>query len=199
MLSCSDLPMSVSDTAVVLSVASSVRRNSMKRLQGAVQASGYQVLHLVDPEDLGLLRFEETGELPDGLDFALLCNGVWREGRCYNTFPKSTFVTYGDAQRLPLCIGMSARVPRYTLSSMQALELAAAYARDLGDLPLGDGAILGPKTTITAGEHIDCAIPVGSDQPLTVITLHLMSSGDIHLRADTEVFLTTPPVEDEQP
>ena len=36
----------------------------MKILQGVAQASGYWTTRLVDPEDLGLLRFEETGELP---------------------------------------------------------------------------------------------------------------------------------------
>ncbi len=59
----------------------------MKLLRGAVQASGYRVVHLVDPEDLGLLHFEETGEIPKGLDFAILWNGVWREGRCYGSYP----------------------------------------------------------------------------------------------------------------
>ncbi len=38
----------------------------MKILQGTVQASGYWHTRLVDPEDLDLLRFEETGELPEG-------------------------------------------------------------------------------------------------------------------------------------
>ena len=44
----------------------------MKLQQGAAQASGHWILHLVDPEDLDLLRFEETGEMPEGMDFAVL-------------------------------------------------------------------------------------------------------------------------------
>ena len=50
----------------------------MKLLQGTLQPSGYRVSCLIDPEDLDLLRFEDTGEMPEGLDFALLWNGVWR-------------------------------------------------------------------------------------------------------------------------
>src|SRR5260221_9708348 len=57
----------------------------MKILQGVAQASGYWTTRLVDPEDLDLLRFEETGELPEGYDFAVLWDGEWREGRCYNS------------------------------------------------------------------------------------------------------------------
>jgi hypothetical protein len=47
----------------------------MKRLQGAVQATGHWIVHLVDSEDSGILRFEGTGAMPDGMDFALLCSG----------------------------------------------------------------------------------------------------------------------------
>ncbi len=42
----------------------------MKILRGAAQVLGYQIVHLVDPEDSGILRFEETGEIPEGMDFA---------------------------------------------------------------------------------------------------------------------------------
>ncbi len=52
----------------------------MKILRGAVQASGYQIVHLVDPEDSGILRFEETGEMPERMDFAVLWNGFWLTG-----------------------------------------------------------------------------------------------------------------------
>ena len=44
----------------------------MKILRGAVQTSGHWILHLVDPEDSGILRFEETGEMPEEMDFAVL-------------------------------------------------------------------------------------------------------------------------------
>lgn len=90
----------------------------MKLQQGAVQASGHWILHLVDPEDLDLLRFEETGEMPEGMDFAVLWNGVWREGRCYPSSPNRTFVIYQDAQRLPLCPGMHACFYTYSAQSV---------------------------------------------------------------------------------
>lgn len=51
------------------------RGRAMRILRGAVQASGYQIVRLVDPEDSGILRFEETGEMPEGKDFAVLWTG----------------------------------------------------------------------------------------------------------------------------
>jgi len=45
---------------------------------------------MIDPEDMGLLRFQETGEAPEGMDFAVQWNGTWREGRYYASFPDST-------------------------------------------------------------------------------------------------------------
>jgi hypothetical protein len=69
----------------------------MKILRGAIKASGYRILHLVDPEDSGILRFEETGEMPEGMDFAVLWKAIWRQGRCYPSYPDRTFVTYHDA------------------------------------------------------------------------------------------------------
>ncbi|SRR5579875_1105116 len=170
----------------------------MKLLRGESQASEYRVVHLVDPEDLDLLRFEETGEVPDGLDFAILWNSVWREGRCYNLASGRTFVTYGDAQRLPLRAGMQARIPHYTLGPDRLLELASAYARELGYIPLRECIIVGAAPTIAAGESTDVAIPVeNDDRPPVIITISLFSNGDIRLLADTEVFLTTPPPDSE--
>ncbi len=61
------------------------RGMTMKILRGAAQVLGYQIVHLVDPEDSGILRFEETGEIPEGMDFAVRWKGVWREGRCYDS------------------------------------------------------------------------------------------------------------------
>jgi hypothetical protein len=38
----------------------------MKRLRGTIQAMGHRIVHLIDPEAVGLLRFQETGESPRG-------------------------------------------------------------------------------------------------------------------------------------
>src|SRR5712692_4407531 len=114
----------------------------MKLLQGTLRPSGYQVSRLVDPEDLDLLRFEDTGEMPEGLDFAILWEGVWREGRCYASFPGRTFVTYGDTQHLPLRPGMQTRRPNYVLEPERLLELASAYACQLGYISTQPGEIV---------------------------------------------------------
>jgi len=110
------------------SLASASNRGDriMKRLQGVVQAIGHRMVHLVDPEDSGILRFEDTGAMPDGMDFALLWKGTWHEGRCYPSFPDLTFVTYGDAERLPVRAGMLARIPEYTLETRRLLSLAGS-------------------------------------------------------------------------
>lgn len=169
----------------------------MKILRRAVQASGYRVVHLVDPEDLDLLHFEETGEWPEGLDFAILWNGVWHEGRCYESYPYRTFVTYGDAQRLPLRPGMLARLHHYELGQGRLLELASAYAGELGYSPIQECMIVGEETTIEAGEYTNVAIHLGNGKPPVVIIIKLFSSGDIRLLSDTEVLLTTPPLDSE--
>jgi hypothetical protein len=160
----------------------------MKILQGAAQASGHWQTRLVDPEDLGLLRFEETGELSEGMDFAVLWDGVWREGRCYDSSPDRTFVTYGDAQRLPLHAGLEVRLPLYMLSTERLLELARAYAHELGYTPTQEGAIVGAEATIASGEYARVEIAIGNDRPPVVITIKLSSNGDIRLVADTETF-----------
>ncbi len=162
----------------------------MKLQQGAVQASGHWILHLVDPEDLDLLRFEETGEMPEGMDFAVLWNGVWREGRCYPSSPNRTFVIYQDAQRLPLCPGMQARMLLYILSTERLLELAREYVQEMGYILSQQGTIVGTDATIASGERTQVAVPVGNERPPVVITITLRSSGDLRLVADTETFLT---------
>lgn len=162
----------------------------MNILHGAAQASGFWTTRLVDPEDLGLLRFEDTGELPEGLDFAVLWDGKWREGRCYASSPERTFVTSTDAQRLPLRAGTVIRLPMYTLDTEQLLELARAYAHELGYTPTWEGTIVGAEESITSGEYTDVEIPIGNERPPVVITIMLASSGDIRLLADTETFLT---------
>src|ERR1700680_2781377 len=139
--------------------------HDLKRLQGAMQAAGHRVVHLVDPDDVGLLRFEETGESPEGMDFAVRWNGAWREGRCYASFPDSTFVTYQDAQRLPLHSGMQARLPLYELSTERLLELARAYVQELGDTPTLEGIIIDTDATIASGESTQVAVPVENERP----------------------------------
>lgn len=162
----------------------------MKILQGAAQVSGSWTTRLVDPEDLGLLRFEETGEPPEGLDFAVLWDGIWREGRCYASSPERTFVTSGDAQRLPLHAGIQVRLPLYTLDTEQLLELVRAYAHELGYTPTQEGTIVGEEVRIASGENTDVEVPIGNERLPVVITISLGSSGDIRLLADTETFLT---------
>jgi hypothetical protein len=169
----------------------------MKILQGAAQASGYWHTRLVDPEDLDLLRFEETGELPEGVDFAVQLDGVWRDGRCYASSPGRTFVTYGDAQRLALHPGMEVRLPLYTLDAEQLLKLARTYARELGYTPTQKGTIIGECESIASGESTDVAVPLGNERPLLVVSILLKSSGDIRLLANSEPFLATPPPDPE--
>lgn len=162
----------------------------MKILRGAAQASGSWILHLVDPEDLDLLYFEETGAMPEGMDFAVWWDGEWREGRCYDSSPCRTFVTYKDAERLPLHAGMRARMPLYVLSAKRLLELAHAYVQELGYTPTQEGIIVGIDTTIASGESTRVAVPVGNERPPLVIAIKLQTSGDIRLVADTETFHT---------
>jgi hypothetical protein len=61
----------------------------MKRLRGTIQAMGHRIVHLVDPEHVGLLRFQETGESLKGMDFAVLWNGAWRDGVVSPRFPRA--------------------------------------------------------------------------------------------------------------
>ena len=135
--------------------------------------------------------------MPEGLDFAILWNGVWREGRCYESYPYRTFVTYGDAQRLPLRAGMFARLPHFTLGPDRLLELANVYACELGYTRIQECTIVGEETTIEAGEYTNVAVHLGNGKPPVVITIKLFSSGDIRLLANTEVFLKTPPLDSE--
>jgi len=166
------------------------RGRAMKILRRAVQTSGHWILHLVDPEDSGILRFEETGEIPEGKDFAVLWKGVWREGRCYPSYPDRTFVTYKEAQRLSLHAGMQVRMPLYILGTERLLELARAYVHELGYTPTQEGTIVGTDAAIASGECTQVAVPVGNERSPVVITIKLHSSGDIRLVADTETFLT---------
>ena len=169
----------------------------MKLLRGTLRPSGYRVSRLVDPEDLDLLRFEDTGELPEELDFAISWEGVWREGRCYASFPGRTFVTYGDAQRLPLRAGMQTRRPNYVIEPERLVDLASAYAHELGYTSTQPGVIVDVNTTIEAGESTEVAIPTENRQPPLVITISLSSNGDIRLLSSDESFLATPPFDPE--
>jgi hypothetical protein len=162
----------------------------MKIIRGAVQASGHWILHLVDPEDSGILRFEETGEMSEGMDFAVLWKGVWHEGRCYPSYPDRTFVTFKDAQRLSLYADMQVRMPLYILSTEHLLELARAYVQELGCTPTQEGTTVGTDAAIASGESTQVAVPLGIERPAVVITITLHSSGDIRLVAESEMFLT---------
>ena len=135
--------------------------------------------------------------MPEGLDFALLWNSVWREGRCYDSFSGRMFVTYGDAQRLPLRAGMQTRRPNYALEPEHLLELASIYARELGYTATQPGMIVDVNTTIEAGENMEVAIPMENGQPPLVITISLHRNGDIRLLASSETFLATPPFDPE--
>jgi hypothetical protein len=163
----------------------------MKRLQGAVQATEHRIVQLADPEDLGVLRFEDTGAMPDGMDFALLWKGTWREGRCYPSFPDLTFVTYGDAERLPVRPGMLARIPEYMLETKRLLSLASDYAHELGYPTAQKPTITGPATAIAAGEFTEVGLSLGEERTSLVITISLQSNGDIHLLANTELLFAT--------
>jgi hypothetical protein len=164
----------------------------MKRLQGVVQATGHRIVHLVDPEDSGILRFEGTGAMPDGMDFALLCKGTWRKGRCYPSFPDLTFVTYRDAERLPLHAGMLVRIPEYTLETKHMLSLASDYAHELGYSTSQEPTIIGPVTAIVTGEFTEVAFSLGDEIPSLVITISLHHNGEILLLANTEPLFTIP-------
>jgi len=165
----------------------------MKLLRETLQPSGDRLSCLVDPEDLDLLRFEDTGEIPEGLDFALLWEGLWREGRCYASFAGRTFVTYGNAQRLPLRAGVQTRRPNYVLEPEYLLELASTYVRELGYTSTSPGEIAAVNTTIEVGESTEVAILTEGGQPPIVITISLHSNGDIRLLSSNETFLATPP------
>lgn len=153
-------------------------------------AAGHRMVHLVDPEDMGLLHFEETGESPEGMDFAVQWNGVWLEGRCYDSYPERTFVRYKDAQRLSLRAGMQASMPLYILNIECLLELARASVHELGYILTQEDTIVGSKVAITSRECMQVAVPVGNERSLVVMTITLRSSGDIHLVAESETFLT---------
>lgn len=169
----------------------------MKILQGTLQPSGYRLSRLVDPEDLDLLRFEDTGEIPEGLDFAIWWKGVWHEGRCYGSFAGRTFVTFGDAQHLQLHAGMRTRRSNYLLKTEHLLELASSYARERGYTCPQPGEFVDATTTIEVGEYIEVAIATEDGQPPLVITMNLFSNGDIRLLASDESFLATPPFDPE--
>ena len=119
----------------------------MKLLRGTLQLSGHRVRRLANPEDLDLLHFEDIGEMPEGLDFAILWKCVWREGR------------YVDAQRLLPRAGMQTPGPDYALEPKRLLELAITYARELGYTSTEPGEIVDLNTIIEARESMEVAIP----------------------------------------
>ncbi len=152
-------------------------------------AAGYWQTRLVDPQDLDLLHFEETGELPEGQDFAVFWNGEWREGRCYDSSPERIFVTYGDAQHIPLRDGMEVRLPLYTLSTERLLAFAQEYARELGYTPTQESTIVGLHTMIASGQFTEVIVPIENGQPMTIV-INLSSNGDVRVVSKAEILNT---------
>ena len=151
----------------------------MKLLRGTLKPSVYQVGLLVNPEGLDLLHLENIGEMPEGLDFAILWKCVWREGR------------YGDAQCLLPHDGLQTPVPDFALEPKRLLELAITYARELGYRATQPGEIVDLNTIIQARESTEDAMLTEKRQPPVVITISLYSIGDIRLPTSSKSFLTT--------
>jgi hypothetical protein len=158
----------------------------LKIIQGAAQQSGYWTLHLVDSLGVDVLHFAETGELPEGQDFAVFWNGEWREGRCYDSVPERTFVTYGDAQRIPLQEGMEVRLPLYTLNTECLLALAQDYVRDLGYTPTQEGMIVGLDAMIASGQFTEVRVSIEHGQSMTIV-INLFSNGDVRVISKAEI------------
>src|SRR5216684_5577099 len=127
----------------------------MKTLQ-ATPRPGHRSARLVMHEEYGVPYIEETGEVPDGVDFALFWQDAWREGRCYMDGASNlTFVTYGDALRIDLDEyideGIDIRLPFYLLTVEQLQDLARAYAQELGYTTIGDCTIQSMPGMFNAG------------------------------------------------
>ncbi|MBA2394162.1 MAG: hypothetical protein H0V70_15650 [Ktedonobacteraceae bacterium] len=144
----------------------------------------------------GIPLIVETGDLPDGEDFAVFRNGVWREGRCYVNFGNTlTFVTYGDAERIPLNLdkGMiEIRVPNYVLTTERLLDLAQDYAYELGHTTIRECNFISAYTSIGGRELAEVAVYVDQQEAPVNITITLSNWGDIRLITDTEIKYTTP-------
>lgn len=83
------------------------------------------------------------------------------------------------------------------LEPRQVLELANAYARELGCISTQPPAILAMNIAIEARESIEVTISAANGQPPMLITISLDSHGDIRLLSSGEAFLTTPPFDSE--
>ncbi len=170
----------------------------MKLLQGTLQPSGYRTAYLIAPEELDLFLLAGTGEILEGLDFALWWNGAWHEGRCLDGFLEETFVSYDTALRLPLQAGMLVRLPHYALEPDHLFELASAYVQELRYLPTKREESAEEVCSIAAGESTEVAVPVANEPSPVMVTISLSSDGDIRLLAANEPFLTTPPGDSEE-
>ncbi len=169
----------------------------MKMLYHATSVIGHRILHIAEDEEYGIPLVVETGALPDGEDFAVFWNGAWREGRCYVSFGNAlTFVTYGDAERIPLNLdaGMiEIRVPIYMLTTERLLDLAREYAHELGYTTIRERHFISAYTSIAGGELAEVAVYVEQQTSPVNILIHLSDWGDICLRTDTEIKHTMPP------
>lgn len=175
----------------------------MKMLYYAASVLGYRIVHVAEDEDYGIPLVVETGALPDGEDFAVFWNGAWREGRCYVSFGNTlTFVTYGDAERIPLNLdeGMiEIRVPIYVLTTEHLLDLARKYAHELGYTTIRECHFTSAYTSIAGGELAEVAVYVAQQKSPVNILIHLSDWGDIFLRTDTEIKYTIPPFDESDP
>ena len=98
--------------------------------------------------------------MPEGLDFALLWKGVWREGRCYASFSGRTFVTNGDAQPLTTVRRYANTRPNYALETGASAGTCQHLRTRAGYTSTQLGEIVDVNTTIEAGENMEVAIPM---------------------------------------
>ncbi|MFI5421585.1 MAG: hypothetical protein ACHQ1H_11510 [Nitrososphaerales archaeon] len=163
----------------------------MKMLYHTASVIGHRIVHIAEDEKYGILLVAETGALPDGEDFAVFWYGLWRVGRFYVNFGISlTFVTHGDAERIPLNLDEGAieiRVPIYVLTAERLLDLAKNYAYELGYTTVQECHFISEYTSITGGELAEVAVYVDQQKSPVDILIHLSDWGDICLRTDTEI------------
>jgi len=154
----------------------------MKRLQEGRQAAGHHTVHLVDPEDVGQPHFEETGESPEGMDFAVLWNGTGCQGRCFASFPDSTFVTFQNAQRLLVYPGLQARLPHTNSLSSSYRNWPARLCKSWETSPRGKAAAPTQTRPSLPGKARgwQSRWSTGGRTPVA-LTITLDSSGDILL------------------
>jgi hypothetical protein len=162
----------------------------MKILQQAASVRGYRSFRLAEDNVYGIPSIAETGALPDGQDFAVFWNGEWREGRCSMDLGGNlTFVTYGDALRIPLDMetGIDIRLPNYVLTAERVLDLARQYADELGYTTIQECRCISTQTSIAAEELAHVVVSVGQERPPVNITINLSMWGEVRLITETEI------------